>query len=205
MSNKIVTGLLLLTIIPVKGFPALNFIVDIKPASILISPKMDEFSVQKSTWYFNTEERIESSASWLPMLNVGIGISIPSFYIDLTGGAGFIVNGAFYSPIYSTDLALRFKLGKTVTLGPHVGAVFLDPSWDGETSGTNEVYFSNSTGLMSGLCFTIGHSKVAFSLSLDYFFTTFDVETNTAAGWQAKNDKLDLSGFSINMGVILRL
>jgi hypothetical protein len=184
------------------SFAGVDFILDIKPASLLISPDIDGFEVEKSGYYYYYSDAIEGSGSWMPTLKAGIGIDTRVLYIDVTGGLGHLYNVAFTANMYVADVALRFKLGRVVTLGPHVGVVKFDPTWEGELSDSDDVELSECTGFMPGLCFTAGGKIASFSLSLDYLSASFDVETYH--GWRASEDTLDISGFSLSLGVLLR-
>lgn len=194
------------SMISATSFAGVDFILDIKPASFLISPDADGFEVERyySSYYYSYYESdtIEGSGSWMPTLKAGIGIDTSPLYLDFTGGFGYLYNGAFTATMYVADVALRFKLGRVVTLGPHIGVVKFDPTWEGELSDSDDVELSDCTGFMPGLCFTAGGKIASFSLSLDYLSASFDVETYH--GWRASEDTLDISGFSLSLGVLLR-
>jgi len=204
MKKSIVVLLFLLILIPFVSQAGVNFIMDFKPASLLFSPDLDGFTVdgESSGWVLYRQDRVEGIGSFLPKMNLGLGISVPVIYIDITGGAGYLYNGGVSSPVFSTNLALRFKLGRFVTLGPHIGFLFLNPKWSGELSDSDDVKLSKDTGFNPGLCFTVGHPIVGFSMSIDYVAATFDVETFN--GWTAP-DQLEMSGISLNLGLYVRL
>lgn len=185
--------------ISATSFAGVDFVLDIKPASLLVSPDVDGFEVERSGYYWDT---VEGTGSWMPTLKAGIGIDTSSLYIDVTGGLGYLWNDAFHANMYLADVAVRFKLGRVVTLGPHISVVSFDPTWEGELSDSDDVELSECTGFMPGLCLTAGGKIVSFSLSLDYLSASFDVETHN--GWRANDDSLDMSGLSLNLGVLLR-
>jgi len=54
---------------------------------------------------------------------------------------------------------------------------------------------------MPGLCFTVGGKTASFSASIDYIDTSFDVTTHN--GWVANDSSIDISGFAIQLGVLL--
>jgi hypothetical protein len=179
-----------------------DFLMEFKPGSLLLSPDLDGFSVYHYGGWTSYEDRVEGVGSFLPRLNLGIGISVPVIYIDITGGVGVLINGGIIAPFYTPDLAIKFKLGRFITLGPHIGMLFMNPTWNGQNSDSEDVEFSADTGFNTGLCFTAGHPKVGFSMTLDYVSQTFNVETFNE--WYGP-DELDMSGFSINLGLYLRL
>jgi hypothetical protein len=102
-----------------------NFIVDIKPLSVLVSPNINGFSVTKTTPGIIYTESISGVGSWLPQLKLGVGFNLPLLFIDLYGGVGYLYNEAFSASMYLGDVAFRFKLGEHMTLGPHIGVVSL--------------------------------------------------------------------------------
>ena len=102
--------------------------------------------------------------------------------------------------MYLADLALRFKISKHATIGPHVSVIKFDPKWDGSLSDGSDVKLSGETSIMPGLCFTVGGKTASFSASIDYIDTSFDVTTYN--GWVANDNSLDMSGFAIQLGVL---
>ena len=185
-----------ITMISTPCFAGANFIFDLKPGSILFSPDIDGFRVSRTSG----SDTISGSGSWMPTLKAGMRIDNPALNIDLTGGVGFLVNGAFHSYMYLADLALRFKISKHATIGPHVSVIKFDPKWDGSLSDSSDVNLSEETAFMPGLCFTVGGKTASFSASIDYINTSFDVTTYN--GWVSNYDSLDMAGFAIQLGVL---
>jgi len=185
-----------ITMISTPCFAGANFIFDLKPGSILFSPDIDGFRVSRTSG----SDTVSGSGSWMPTLKAGMRIDNPALNIDLTGGFGFLVNGAFHSYMYLADLALRFKISKNATVGPHVSVIKFDPKWDGSLSDSNDVNLSEETAIMPGLCFTVGGKTASFSASIDYINTSFDVTTYN--GWVSNYDSLDIAGFAIQLGVL---
>lgn len=184
------------------------FTMDFKPLSLLYSPEVENFKVvmfdSHDYGYYYGEDDVVGSGSFFPSIKAGIGINTPVMYIDITGGLGYLFNGAFRSPMYIGDLALRFKLGQHVTFGPHFGVVGFSPEWNGTgRSSSDDVQLdSKELGFMGGLAFTAGGRVASFSMSIDYLNASFDVTTQN--GWVANTDKLDISGYVLNLGVIFR-
>ncbi len=185
-----------ITMISTPCFAGANFIFDLKPGSILFSPDIDGFRVSRTSG----SDTVSGSGSWMPTLKAGMRIDNPALNIDLTGGVGFLVNGAFHSYMYLADLALRFKISKHATIGPHVSVIKFDPKWDGSLSDSSDVNLSEETAFMPGLCFTVGGKTASFSASIDYINTSFDVTTYN--GWVSNYDSLDIAGFAIQLGVL---
>lgn len=205
--KKMIIGICMVfcvSMMPATSFGGVDFIMDIKPGSFLISPDVDGFKVDRSSSYYYYSETIEGSGSWMPTIKLGIGIDTPPLYLDLTGGFGHLWNDAFSANMFLGDVAVRFKLGRVITLGPHISVVRFDPTWEGDLyTDSDDVKLSGCTSFMPGLCLTIGGKMLSFSFSLDYLNASFDVETHN--GWRASEDALDISGFSLNLGVLLRL
>ena len=185
-----------ITMISTPCFAGANFIFDLKPGSILFSPDIDGFRVSRTSG----SDTVSGSGSWMPTLKAGMRIDNPALNIDLTGGVGFLVNGAFHSYMYLADLALLFKISKHATIGPHVSVIKFDPKWDGSLSDSSDVNLSEETAFMPGLCFTVGGKTASFSASIDYINTSFDVTTYNE--WVANDDSLDMAGFAIQLGVL---
>ena len=185
-----------ITMISTPCFAGANFIFDLKPGSVLFSPDIDGFRVSRTSG----SDTVSGSGSWMPTLKAGMRIDNPALNIDLTGGVGFLVNGAFHSYMYLADLALRFKISKHATIGPHVSVIKFDPKWDGSLSDSSDVNLSEETAFMPGLCFTVGGKTASFSASIDYINTSFDVTTYN--GWVSNYDSLDMAGFAIQLGVL---
>ena len=184
-----------------------SFVLNASPLSMLISPDIDGFSVNKSSGsygYTYYEEQIQGFGSFTPSFKAGIGIRLSILYLDITGGLGYSYNAAFNAPFYGGDLALRFKLGKVVTIGPHFGTMIMKPKWTGSGDFSNSDYIDFSTifAFVVGPTFTLG-KKVCFVTSIDYVMGKSDVTTTN--GWVANSSELNLSGFQLNYGILLRL
>jgi hypothetical protein len=187
-------------IISTPCFAGADFILELKPASLLFSPDIDGFKVSRTSGFAYYSDTISGNGSWIPTLKGGLRIDTSALDIDLTGGFGFLLNGAFHSSMYLGDLALRFKISKHATIGPHVSVIKFNPKWDGGTSDSDDVELSDETSIMPGLCFTVGGKTASFSASIDYIDTSFDVTTYN--GWVANDSSLDISGFAIQLGVL---
>jgi hypothetical protein len=184
----------------------IRLLIDILPASYLSSPDIDGFEVTRTSGGFTDTEKIDGTGSWIPNLRGGLSFDTGPAYIEPTVGGGYLVNGAFTTPMLMGDLACRFKLGDAVTLGPHIGLInFGDSTWNRNNTEWDEdvdVDIKGTTGYMGGLALTAGGETVAFSCSVDYVSAKFDVKTGS--GWTANKDELDMSGWAVNLGVAFR-
>jgi hypothetical protein len=176
-----------------------NFILELVPLGYLFSPDADGFEVYSSGSGWSDSEEMVGYGSWLPSARAGVRINAPMVGIDITGGGGYLWNGAVNGPFVMADCAANFHVGKNTTLGPHVGIVsFGDLEWFGDA----DVDLTGSTGLMAGFVLNTGGKRAGLYLSVDYIEAKFDVETGS--GWTANDDTLDMSGVGVQAGLILR-
>jgi hypothetical protein len=178
-----------------------KFILRADPVSVMKSPDVDGFYVQRP----GIRDEIDGDTAWTPSINAGIGFNAgDSVLLDATLGVGWYKGGeALESSFVTQRLSARFKLGKVVALGAQVGLIQFDNiDWKGDYAGSN-VQFSDSDGYLAGLSFTAGSDRVSFSLSVEYV-SLDDFDVTTTGGWTPSSNSLDLSGTLINMGVLLR-
>ena len=113
------------------------------------------------------------------------------------------MNAAFSGPMYLGDAALRFKLGRVFTLGPHLSVVNVRPKWNATGySGSENVGIKSGTGAMPGVTLTIGR-LFSFMASLDYLAMS-PLQVTTSGGWVANRRDIDLSGFMFQLGFAFR-
>ncbi|MBI5245220.1 MAG: hypothetical protein HY922_16280 [Elusimicrobia bacterium] len=193
-------------LVPCRAFAGVNMVFDIMPGNFLNSSNLTGFNVSKSYyggWYsYSYTDTVNSGMSWSPTTKIGVGIEMPFAYLDLTGGAGGFV-GAFYGPLYFGDAALKFKLGRVVTLGPHLSVVNIRPQWTGISSDSGDVSIEPGTGPMLGVVFNVGKT-CSFQASLDYLAMP-PLKVTTHHGWVANRNELDFSGLMVQLGVAFRL
>ena len=176
-----------------------KFILEIMPGSFLNSPDVDGFTVYKSSGWFYESEEVDGYASWMPNVRGGVSLNVSdAVKIDLTGGVGFVANAAFIASIARADVAARFNLSDTITLGPRLGLIAIEDEL--EWLGDGDVFFKDGgSGFAMGLDFTAG-KRVKFIGSVSYY----DIEeytVTTTNGWVANADSIDLSGYAIELGV----
>ncbi|MFW6372543.1 MAG: hypothetical protein ACOC3W_02495 [Thermodesulfobacteriota bacterium] len=183
-----------MVLFPASGFAQAGLVVGVTPGIFLYSPDADGHEVSDG---LKTEE-IDGYLSNLATLNAGIAWDAKMFYLDLTGGVGYLYNSTFTSFVYMGDLALRFKLPTEVmTLGPHVSLLEFQPDWDGDA----DVSLADTTGYVAGLAFTVGTKPFSFAASIDYVDASFEVESDRLP---VTNADLDLSGLAVQVGVLFR-
>jgi hypothetical protein len=195
-----------LILVPVQAWAEVNFILDLQPLSFLLSSDVDGFEVTRSSGSITYIEKIEGYGSFMPNLKAGISIGAGKvMHLDITGGLGYLWNSAFSVPVFSVDVAPRFKLGTIVTLAPHIGYIkFGDLEWIGENfSDSNDVKFSDGgAGLIYGVSITVG-KKVSFVGSIDGI-SVEEYNVKTYNGWAANQKTLDISGVAVQLGVKFR-
>lgn len=173
-------------------------ILDFRPASVLISPDVEEFETYYYTGSGWEYEEVDGDASWVPSLSAGVGFNTPINYIDVTFGGGSLLNSAAPTSFAFADLSVPFKLGSKVTLGPHFRPMhFSAPEWQGDS----DVEFEDTAGWGVGAKVTAGGRRVSFCASVDYWDVEFDVDDSGT--WSA-SDSLDYSGCAVQMGLLFR-
>ena len=179
-------------------FAGVGFVFDVQPASMLISSNINGFYASDYGYSYGETETVSGSGSWLPTVSAGIGIDTRPMRIDLKAGGGYLWNNAFSSPVLLADAAFNFKLGRVITLGPHVGVLdFTNPTWDAHAP----LKIDSKAGFMGGLDFAAG-GRISFLLSLDYVNAKLDVRPEEGSGWETSSDQIDLTGFAIRMGIV---
>jgi len=172
-----------------------NFVLEAYPGSVLFSTDIDGFETVKG----NRTEKIEGFGSYIPSLNVGAALETPLLYVDTTVGGGGVANAAIISPLADAQLAVRFKLGKLFTIGPHIRGMYLwAPIWLKD----NDPDFSSTWGAMGGVGFTVGIKPISLSIGLDYMGASFDAKPKDGA--VPNRRELDISGVVIQVGIICR-
>jgi hypothetical protein len=204
MSKRFTVGILAASAILLSGSAfavVTDIIVDVRPASLLVNWNADNFkalgTVTLPTGQQYQEVEQPNSVSTVPNLKLGVGIDTGNAYLDLTGGAGMLVNDRFRSLLLDLDAAYQFKFRKNVLIGPHLGlAYFTSPEWYGDA----EVEFSDSSGALFGVQLSVGFD-ILFTFAIDYaYIRPFDVES-TAPNWTTSEDSVDFSGLLFQFGM----
>jgi hypothetical protein len=203
MSKRFTVGILVASAILLSGSAfavVTDIIVDVRPASLLVNWNADEFKVvgtttlRDGTQYEQVEQ--PNSVSTVPNLKLGVGIDTGRAYLDLTAGAGMLVNDRFRSILLDVDAAYQFKFRKNVLFGPHVGVgYFTAPDWYGDAT----VEFSDSMGALFGVQLSVGFD-ILFTFAIDYaYIEPFDA--TTTGDWVASEDSVDFSGLLFQFGM----
>ncbi len=189
--------------------PAVSFVLNVSPASYLIAPDMDGFSVETYSggdyYSYSTEDRIEGFGLLTPCLKAGIGINTPVVLLDFLVGGGYAVSAAIHGGFVTGDAYCKFKTSKIFAIGLHAGVMNWTPKWDFADfaySDPEDVTFSTVTGILVGPCLTVG-TNANFTFSLDYFMGDSDVKTHN--GYYASANNINFSGVMVNLGFLLRV
>ena len=160
--------------LPASSAAEVDFVLEVNPLSYVISPDVDNFTVTDGILV----EEIDGIGSLYPNLKAGVGFESETMIFDILGGVGYLWNDAFTATSFSGDLILRLKVDQRgiFTVGPHLGVIYFDPTYDGVA----QVRLGSDTGLVGGVAFTVGSPRVAFTALLDYLSAKFDVSTSGA-------------------------
>ena len=177
---------------------AADFLFEAQPASLVFHK--GERRVRASNAQGGLSEEFFFNASWFPSARIGASVDRGRYYADFTVGGGLLGTLGFWnelvSPLLRADAAAHFKLGNHLNVGPHLGAVyFVNPTWHG----TSDLEFSSAPGLLGGLDLSAGKRKIAFFASVDYLWASLPVEGRN--GWVVEDDRLDLSGVAVQLGI----
>ena len=203
MSKRVTAAILVVSaiLLSTSAFAVVkDIIVDVRPASLLVNWNADSFKIKGPTKFQDGQqfEQLEqpNSVSTVPNLKLGVGIDTGNAYLDLTGGAGMLVNDRFRSVMLDVDAAFQYKFRKNVLFGPHIGlGYFTSPEWYGDA----EVDFSDSMGVLFGAQLSVGFD-ILFTFAIDYaYIQPFDA--TTTAPWVASEDSVDFSGLLFQFGM----
>lgn len=175
-----------------------TFVMNLQPASALYSMNSDDFIVENRQF---RQDSVNGNFSFLPNGKLGLGLNTEKMLYDITVGGGYLYNNAVTAPVLLGDISARFKIGDALTLGPHVGPVYISsPTWKGDS----DISLSGTMGVLGGLMVTAGNFAAQWSvvLSLDYMSCKLDAENGK--DWMVKSESFDLSGYVAQIGVIYR-
>ncbi len=175
-----------------------KLVLNLQPAAGLYSMNSDDFAVENNQF---RQDSVNGNTAYLPNGKIGVGLDTEKMLYDITVGGGYLYSKAVTGPVLMGDVSARFKIGDTLTLGPHVGPIYVSsPNWEGDS----DISFSSSVGVLGGLMLTVGNFARQWSvvLSVDYLQCKLDAEDGKQ--WAAKEDSLDLSGIAVQLGFIFR-
>jgi hypothetical protein len=81
-----------IAVLPLTGQAESDFVLNVLPASLLINIDSGDFGVREGGGRTSL-----SDVYVMPNVAAGIGLELEDVYVDLTGGAGIIVNDSFQS------------------------------------------------------------------------------------------------------------
>ncbi len=177
---------------------SVNFVVDVNPIGILVSPDVDGFTARRGTY----SETVDGSLSYTHNLKLGVNFDTGPVDIDAMAGIGYLWNLAFDGSFTTAEVAVKFASDREgFTIGPHVGVISLaDADWvDHE-----DIELEGNNGWFCGVVVTTGSKRVSFIGSLDYVDAEYDVAIEPGSGWTTSSSVVDISGWWLNVGVILR-
>ena len=184
---------LLAVVIAAGALPAraeVDFVLNVLPASLLVNAE-GTFGVTGASG-----ERITlSSVYMMPNLSAGVGVEAGDFFIDVTGGAGLVVNESFRSFLLQVQVSAMYSISDSLAIGPHVGLIhFPDPEWLED----QDLEFDNSTGFIGGLQISMG-DRISYFTSVDVIAATFDTEAGAAV--DVEEGELSLTALAFQFGV----
>lgn len=191
----------------------IKFLLDLRPGNFGMADGLEGFYVKGINCYYSTcysyKDEVTSGFMWIPTVNAGVGINMPMMEIDVTGGFGLFMAGGMIGYTGQADVAARFKLGDKATVGPHLGLIYISPTWYGAGyTDDTDVIIDGATGIMIGGSFTVG-KKVAFVMSIDKLIMSemavTPAYTTTTYDYVDTPSTLDLSGWLFQLGVMFRL
>ncbi|OGR06432.1 MAG: hypothetical protein A2511_02655 [Deltaproteobacteria bacterium RIFOXYD12_FULL_50_9] len=191
---RIILAALFLLATPCYGADT-GFYFDVNPLALLSSPHAKEFTASTFSTPAQKEELRQGNS--IPNVLMGFGIGGPEKVLNLGLGGGYLSSGTISSSFASLDLTPRLKISELIAMGPHIAyMIFASPDRDG----SSQIDISGNRGLMSGFAFSYG-KRAAFTLSIDYLDAVFDAKTRQDSNWQFNQEKINMSGMSVQLGV----
>jgi len=182
------------------GRPELTFIADARPGSLIISREAGDFEALGPEPRLGVTELEEASEyTTFPNVRLGVGWASQALYCDLAANAGYLLNERFRSPLLGVDAALLVRLRRNAAAGPHVGFLRItDPEWTGDA----DLDLDPASAFLFGIQIVIGYD-IQFVFAADYLSAeAMDVEAHN--GWRTSDDSLDVSGLSLQFGIMGR-
>ena len=188
-----------------------KFLLDLRPGNFGMADGLEGFEVSGVDCYglscYSYTDTVTSGFMWLPTINAGVGINTPMMEIDVTAGFGFMMAGGMVGYTLQGDVAARFKLGEKATIGPHLGLMYISPTWYGGGYTTaDDITIEGASGIMVGGSLTAG-KKVAFVASIDkLMMSEMAVTANSLSTYDyvVAPTTLDLSGWLVQLGIMFR-
>jgi len=178
----------------------LDFVVDVRPATVLLSSDTDDFEATSPgdpALGIGRDKEDAGQLSSMPTIRLGVGMDSEErkLYTNLSGGGGLLLNERFRSYMLMGDLAVHYKHRKNVSMGPHLSIIgFMDPEWHGDA----DVELDGDVGWLLGFEVAIGYD-ILFVFSIDYMDASFDA--SATAPTRITDTELDFSGVAIQFGM----
>jgi hypothetical protein len=172
-----------------------DFVINAIPAALLIDLSGNNFEIEG-----DGVRQSASSVYMMPNINAGIGMEVnEDLYLDLTVGAGVLVNDSFRAFLVQGALSASLAFSESLNMGPRVGLVqFFSPEWLDDDSFAEEVAFSDTTGFLLGWQVIMG-DRIRYLFSIDYIAADFDLDTGSVS--PGSDDTLELQGLAVQFGV----
>jgi len=183
----------------------IKFLLDLRPGNFGMADGLEGFTVIEYSGWYSYTDTVTSNFMWIPTVNAGVGINTsPLLDIDITGGFGLFLAGGMVGYTGQADVAARFKLGEKFSVGPHLGLMYIAPSWIGAgVTEADDITIEGATGIVLGGTLTAGR-KVAFVASVDKLMMSEMAVTSNYPGTVYNTPTLDLSGWLFQLGVIFK-
>ena len=188
--KKTVLAVIVLMLAAFPVFAQVDFVLNALLAALVIDTEGNKFSAT------GEDGRISMSEIFaMPNISGGAGTEMGNFYVDLTGGAGLLINDSFRSFLLQAMLAASYQASESFDIGPHAGLIyFIDPSW----VENDDVAFDDTPGFLLGVGMSMG-DRIRYLISLDLISAKFDAEP--APGVQTTDDDFKLTGIGFQFGV----
>lgn len=178
-----------------------NVVMDARPGTILVGQGAGDFQALgpgPEGWEV-TELEEAAEFTTLPNLRIGAGWSSDMALWDLTAQLGYLLNERFRSLVAGLDAAVMLRMRRNIAVGPHIGYIrILDPEWTGDA----DLDLDPAGALVFGVQAIIGYD-ILFVFAADYL-SAQAMEATAHGDWRSSDDELDVSGLSLQFGVMGR-
>ena len=177
-----------------------NFIMDIMPGAYQGHSNVDGFvnSIGGTSSY--ASETITGTGSISPSIALGYGLDIPYASLDVTVGAGYLINGAFTATYTQAEVTAYVTTAeKGFMIGPFYRYVdYSDPKW-----ATENLTMKGTTASAYGISMMTGGKNVKFKLKV-VSLNGADIAVEGANGYRASSNIISLDGIGVELGLALR-
>jgi len=170
------------------------WVVNVQPASILVGLKTGDFQVMLA----DGRTAGPTTLSTMPNIAAGVGFGLEKMDVEVTAGAGLVINGSFLSYMLNAQGALYFRPSSapSFTMGPHLGIIYFSaPDWQGNAQAS----FSGSAGIIGGFHVTLG-DRISYLFAVDYIKASYKANF-TGAVPPSGGNSLDMDGLAVQFGI----